>query len=205
MSEIHEGAKTQRRRQLMHSAKLVFSEKGFHKASVSDIVGHAGIARGTFYLYFTGKRDIFDHLLDDLLEELRRRIRPIELAAGSADPLEQLKDNIRRLLELVQSDPELIQILLYHATGLDHRSSETLRSFYDRLTDMIEKSVSHGIRAGLLRSCDSRVAAYCILGMIKEVADWLTDRRRAPIPLEILVEEIIRFGLSGLQAYSKKI
>ncbi len=204
MSDFQEQAKAERLKQILRSAKLTFSNKGFHDASVSDIVEHAGIARGTFYLYFTGKRDIFDRLLDELLDELRQRIKPIDLGAGCAAPLDQLKDNIRRVLELVRSDPELIQILLYHATGLDKRSAATVQSFYDRLSDMIEKSVAQGIQARLLRECDPRVAAVCIQGMIKEVADWLTARRREPPPLETLVDEIIRFGLTGLLSQPQK-
>jgi len=192
--------KAERRRQILYCAKQVFSQKGFHNASVSDIVDQAGVARGTFYLYFASKRDIFDSLLDDLLEELRRRIKPIDLGEGSPDPLDQLKANIRRVVELVIQDPDLIQILLHHAAGLDQRSAGILRTFYDRVLTLIERSVEHGIRLGLVRPCNPRIVASCILGTIKEVADWLTSRRREPPPIDVLVEEIIRFGLRGIFA-----
>ncbi|MCI0356492.1 MAG: TetR/AcrR family transcriptional regulator, partial [Acidobacteria bacterium] len=59
--------RTDRRAQILRAAKQVFSQKGFHTASVSDIIERAGIARGTFYLYFESKRDVFDKLLEDLL------------------------------------------------------------------------------------------------------------------------------------------
>ncbi len=190
--------KEERRRQILYCAKRVFSENGFHNASVSDIVDRAGIARGTFYLYFTSKRDIFDNLLEDLLEELRSRIKPITLGPGSLDPLDQLKANIRRVLELVVQDPDLIQILLHHAAGLDQRSAKILRTFYDRVLSLIERSLEHGIRMELVRRCDTRIVASCVLGTIKEVADWLTARRREPPPIDLLVDEIMGFGLSGI-------
>jgi len=200
MAAVQTEIKAERRRQILGCAKQIFSEKGFHNASVSDIVGEAGIARGTFYLYFTGKRDIFDSLLDDLLAELRRRIKPIELGEGSPDPLDQVKANIRRVLELVIEDPNLIQILLHHAAGLDQRSAELLRTFYDRVLTLIERSLEHGIRLGLVRPCHTRIVAACSLGTIKEVADWLTSRRWELPPTEVLVDEIIRFGLGGIFA-----
>lgn len=192
--------KAGRRRQILYSAKRVFSEKGFHNTSVSDIVDQAGIARGTFYLYFTNKRDIFDNLLDNLLEELDKRIKPVDLTEGSPEPLDQIKDNIRRVLELVIKEPELIQILLHHSAGLDQRSAEAVRTFYDQVLRLIERSLEHGIRSGLVRPCNIHIVASCILGTVKEVADWLTARRREPPPIDLLVEEIIRYGLGGIFA-----
>ncbi|MBK3331722.1 TetR/AcrR family transcriptional regulator [Persephonella atlantica] len=47
------------RERLIKSAIKVFSEKGFFNAKVSDIVRDAGLAQGTFYLYFRSKEEIF--------------------------------------------------------------------------------------------------------------------------------------------------
>jgi AcrR family transcriptional regulator len=187
-----------RRDQILRCAKEVFSQKGYHNASVSDLITRAGIARGTFYLYFKNKRHIFDTLLEDHLQELRRRIRPIALGPGSPEPLEQLKANIRRVLELVTEEPDLIRILLHHASGLDQQSAAVLRAFYDRVLTLIERSLEHGIRLGLIRPCDSGIVAACILGTVKEVADWLTAQQRQPPSLDVLTEEIVKFGLRGL-------
>ena len=45
-----------RRAQILQKAKEVFAERGYHNASISEIILRAGIARGTFYLYFRTKR-----------------------------------------------------------------------------------------------------------------------------------------------------
>lgn len=189
-----------RRAQILECAKDVFSKKGFHNASVADLISRAGIARGTFYLYFESKRDIFDTLLEDLLQELRRRIQPIRLESGNPEPLVQLKANIHRVLELVVEEPELIEILLHHADGLDHQVEASVSSFYDRVLNLIERSLEHGMRLGLLRTCDARIVAACILGTVKEVADWLTTQRGRTLSLDVLAEEIVDFGLRGLLA-----
>lgn len=191
-------ARSSRRAQILRCGKEVFSKKGYHNASVSDLIAQAGIARGTFYIYFENKRHIFDTLLEELLQELRRRIQPIRLEAGSPEPLDQLKANIRRVLELVVNEPELIQILLRHASGLDEQARALLDAFYDRVLTLIERSLEHGIRLGLIRPVSSRIAAACILGTVKEVADWLTAQQRQPPALDLLTEEIVNFGLHGL-------
>jgi hypothetical protein len=127
----------------------------------------------------------------------------VDLTEGSAEPLEQIKDNIRRVLELVIIDPALVQILLHHAAGLDRRSADTVRKFYDRVLALIERSLQHGIRMGLVRPCDVRIVAASILGTVKEVADWLTSQHQKPPPIDVLVEEIVRYGLSG--TFSKPV
>lgn len=192
--------RTERRKQIQFFAKQVFSRKGFHNTSVSDIIHEADIARGTFYLYFQSKRDIFDSLLDELLTELRRCIKPIDLGPGAPDPFDQLKANIRRVIELVRRDPQLIQILLHHAAGLDQKSAEIVRNFYAKVLELIERSLQQGIRLGLVRPCDTRIVASCILGTIKEVADDLTSQTWDVSSHERLVEEIIDFGLRGVLA-----
>jgi AcrR family transcriptional regulator len=44
-----------RRTELLSAARSVFGKKGYESATVSEIVGRAGVAQGTFYLYFPGK------------------------------------------------------------------------------------------------------------------------------------------------------
>src|SRR5215216_3890596 len=47
-----------RRTQLLSAARTVFAKKGYEEATVSEIVARAGVAQGTFYLYFPGKESL---------------------------------------------------------------------------------------------------------------------------------------------------
>ena len=58
-----------RRALILDSAVETFSTKGYHQTRVADIIKSAGIARGTFYLYFESKNAIFLELLEGLLDE----------------------------------------------------------------------------------------------------------------------------------------
>src|SRR3977135_4524455 len=71
------GARTRAR--LLGAAEQVFTELGYHEASIVKIVQAAGVAPGTYYLYFSGKRDIFD----ELIEDLNRRVRHAMTVAAS--------------------------------------------------------------------------------------------------------------------------
>lgn len=62
MSKV-ENNKEQKRNSLLDSAFTLFINNGFNKTSISDIVAKAGVAKGTFYLYFKDKYDIRNHLI----------------------------------------------------------------------------------------------------------------------------------------------
>ncbi len=187
-----------RQRQVLQSAKEVFSKKGFHGASISDIVQRAGIARGTFYLYFQNKRHVFDSLLESLLEELDRRIPTIEVGKGKPAPLEQLRANLTKVTTFSLEEPHLIQILFDHAMGLDNEMDRMLHKFYERVTDRIEWALRLGIEMGLVRPCQTRLAAYAVLGAMKEVMAQLASQRISPLDLKAVVDDLLELGLRGL-------
>src|SRR3954465_15205498 len=66
-----------RREQLLDAALAVFGAEGYSAAKVSDIVGRAGVAQGTFYLYFRSKQEVMLALFERFQEALiEARCRP---------------------------------------------------------------------------------------------------------------------------------
>ena len=62
--------KENKRKDLLNAAFDLFISKGFHNTSIADIVGKAGIAKGTFYLYFKDKTDIRNRLISSKATQL---------------------------------------------------------------------------------------------------------------------------------------
>ena len=60
------------RQQLLLAARDAFSERGWRRTTIAEIVARAETARGTFYLYFRNKEDVFSHVMDENCEELLR-------------------------------------------------------------------------------------------------------------------------------------
>jgi AcrR family transcriptional regulator len=188
----------ERREQVMRSAMQVFAHKGYHATSVGDIIARAQIARGTFYLYFENKRQIFEALLEMALQGLVSRLHRIELTPQSPPPLDQLRENVGRIIGFLLSERELTQILLRHAEGLDAEFDRRLSAFYDTLLDLIEGVLRSGQLMALVRPCDRRIVAACILGSVKEVMARLTSAREQIPDLATVVDEIVNFGLRGI-------
>ncbi|MBP3268272.1 MAG: TetR/AcrR family transcriptional regulator, partial [Ruminococcus sp.] len=57
---------------LLKTAFDFFTTKGFSKTSITDIVNQAGVAKGTFYLYFKDKYDIRNRLISHKSSQLFR-------------------------------------------------------------------------------------------------------------------------------------
>jgi len=185
-----------RRAQVMRHAKRIFARKGYHRTNVADIIARARIARGTFYLYFENKKVLFEELLEQVLGELTVRIQRIRPGPTEADPVDQLRANLTRVLRYVLAERELTGILLNHSTGFDRELDDRIRDFYDRIAALIKRSLDLGIEMNLVRNSDTRAVSYAILGGIKEVVGMLS--RSDDPDIAALVEEILGFGLRGV-------
>jgi AcrR family transcriptional regulator len=185
-----------RRAQVLRHAKRIFARKGYHRTNVADIIARAGIARGTFYLYFQNKKDLFEELLEQVVGELTTRIQRLRVGPEYPDPVQQLRDNLGRVLDYVLAERELTDILLNHSTGFDRELDEKIQDFYDRIAALIQRSLDLGIQMNLVRESNTRATSYAILGGIKEVIGMLS-RSRGTDTSEF-VEEILDFGLRGV-------
>lgn len=188
--------RSERRAQVLRHAKRIFARKGYHRTNVADIIARAGIARGTFYLYFQNKRDLFQVLLEQVVSEITRRILRLKVAAGEPDPVEQLRANLKRVVDYVLAERELVDILLNHSVGFDRELDVRITEFYDRIAAAIKRSLDLGIEMQLVRDCDTRIVAYSILGGIKEVVGLIS--REDAADTSALVEQMLNFGLRGV-------
>lgn len=111
----------EKREALLESGKILFIEKGYDQTNAKEIAQHAGVATGTFYRYFSDKRQLLMSILEDKLESLM----PPELVWVNVNPEVYLSSlleehfsrlqekGIHRVLpELIHRDPELAKVLM---------------------------------------------------------------------------------------------
>jgi AcrR family transcriptional regulator len=188
--------KQQRREQILEAAGEVFAEKGYHSASISDVIVRAGIARGTFYLYFTGKHNVLEAILDGVLNTLRARIMPIEVGPDARPPNVQLHENIRRVLSFAIDQPVLTRLVLEHGLAPDDEVAGRVTRFWDHVAEMIEASLTQGIELGMVRECDVKVVARASLGAIRGVVELLALGEGTD--LDDTTAEVIAFAMRGV-------
>ncbi len=189
-----------RKEGILKAASRVFATKGYHKASVSDITTEAGIARGTFYLYFKGKRDVFSELVDMLTIRLEACLRRVDLSPGKPPWEDQIRANVSRLASILLSERELTLILYNHYMGLDEEYDTKIREFYARITNAALGALRLGQQMRLLRpEFNPHLAALHMVGSVKEVIYHIAAYGEPDIPAEELVREMLEYHLAGIK------
>ncbi|MEM7156037.1 MAG: TetR/AcrR family transcriptional regulator [Myxococcota bacterium] len=202
-----ERRRIERRQAILEAAMRVFREKGYHQASVHDIIDEARIARGTFYLYFNSKQELFGELVADFLQALRGQVRRISLAPGSPEPLDQLHANFRRVVTTVLARDDVATIILRHPIGFDEESGSKVEEFFEQVLQMVQDALRVGQSLGLLRACDIHIVAAASLGGLRETLSRMLMADAGELPPgpresfqdpTMLADELMAFFLRGL-------
>lgn len=121
------GTDPDKRRQILEGARRMFRAKGFDGASMGDVAGAAGVSKGTLYVYFPGKEELFHALV---LEEKRAQAEALfRFDAADAD----VRGALRRLgvnfLEMVVRPENVSNIRM--VIGAAEKFPEIGRLFYE--------------------------------------------------------------------------
>jgi AcrR family transcriptional regulator len=188
-----------RRDQILRAAERVFAERGYHNASIADVIDAAGTARGTFYLYFDSKQKIFGELLDQLFAKLATCVRPVDLSPGASSPLDQLRENVTCAMTVVAKNLNLTRMLFRTSQGIDPEIDAKVAGFNAAVTQLIGRALRRGTEIGIVRPLDGEVVSQCIYGSVKElVSHFLGTESYRQKPLPSVVDEILSYNLTGL-------
>src|SRR5579862_9485139 len=116
------------RRRLLDAAEDVFAELGYHDASIVRIVERAGVAQGTFYIYFRSKQEIFEELVADLNARLREAMSAAA-AAGGGDRLDAERRGFAAFFRFTAEHPALYRVIReaeFVAPDATHRHYERI-------------------------------------------------------------------------------
>ncbi len=187
----------ERRQQILDCAAKAFADSGYHATSVGDIVAGAGVARGTFYLYFQDKRSIFDELLQHFMSDLYEHIIRIDPSLSTEECLGLMRQNIGGAISVCLEQKSLTKILLSGAVGLDDDFDQKLLDFYAEVTRLMERSILLGQELGLVRPGETRIRATAAVGSVKELLYQLI-MGRLDAPPEQVAEAMLEIYLHGI-------
>src|SRR3954449_277218 len=147
------------RRRLLDAAERVFGAYGYHDASVVRLAEVAGVAAGTFYLYFDSKKAIFDELVRDLNRRVRHAMK--EASSQGDTRLQAEIRGFEAYFRFTAEHPTLYRII----RQAEFVSPEMLRYHYDRLSAGYIDALQAAVDAGEIGALDAEVAAYALMGL----------------------------------------
>lgn len=179
------------REKLVSAAAEVFAATGYHGSRVSDIVGHAGVAQGTFYLYFRSKEAVFLELVD------RFFTRTLAETLGAADPAQaltaadvaaQVRGMWETLIVRCRQQPAAAMAVLRDAPALGPQARDRVQGYYEAIAGGVADYQTAVSRRGLARQVDARLVGWLVQGLVDRAmyyalvidpgadAGWLADQ-----------------------------
>ena len=193
----------QRRRQLLQAATWVFARKGYRRAGISDIIAHAGVARGTFYLYFDSKEQVFLAIVDDFHQKIARALTTSSETPTqpAIDPEALLRASFRRWLGFFADHRDATTVILKEASSIDPRFEHGFAELRRSAVDFFAARYRGFQQLGFVRpSIRPVLMAHLLIGMFDELlnAFVLTD---PDADLDALAAQLADFEWNGIRPH----
>jgi len=174
-TERREREKQRRRDDILNTARTLFFDKGFRDTTIDDIARSAELARGTIYLYFENKEEIYATILEEGLDVLQSLI--VASHDDNADALTNLLAGHDAFMRFHDEYPQYYNVLILDKLQISDVLPMPLKSRLDIKTmDMAEwiaRNLEKGIKEGIFRPMQTREVAFLQMGMAMGFAQML--------------------------------
>jgi len=185
-----------KRNLILKAGEEIISKKGFSNATVEEITKRAKVGKGTFYLYFKNKDDLFYSIIKEglnaLVIEIRKTIEKID------DFFEKLKKGIEMYLAYHQKNYFLFKILLQEKPFLKNKNFVNFWDDFFNRWDFIKKGIKEQIKKKkIVKNIQPDDFLYSLLGILHgNIHRWLVQGRKYPlVEKKDLIYEIFVKGI----------
>jgi AcrR family transcriptional regulator len=202
--------KEKRRQAIIRASLRVFSRKGYEPTALDEVAREARLAKGTLYLYFKDKEDLYFHVMLSLLEGLGSYVQ--EQVSGSQDPLEKLAAVARAQIDFFAGNPHyfrLFMVAFNPEMATIHK--KLLGPFFEKrrqLGEYLQDLVEEGKKKRLLRGdIDTGDVVLSYMGMVNQAIHSvcmsklkLQSRDDPPVSELHKADSIMKILLEGIAA-----
>ena len=170
----------ERPEQIIKAALAVFGECGLANARLQDIAEHAGVSKGTIYLYFPNKEELFREMIR---QTAVAAIERAEQADVQGTPTNQLLAFMRGYWAFVRSP---VFLTIYRLVLGELHQFPDLAKFYAhevvaRGQKLLAGIIRRGIDAGEFREIDPMVAARMVVALTVMNGIWRDEHTGVPL------------------------
>lgn len=162
-----------KRKHILDAAYIVFSQKGFHRATIDEIIALADTGKGTVYNYFVNKEQLFYTLVQERCEPFQRRLDGIMKKDETA--LEKIQTMTGELLRFFMQHVDLWRVMMHEirlfdrngrSSVFDEKQQEKYRKNFDYPIEVLEHVLERGVEQKVIRRCNTRQGAYGLFSAI---------------------------------------
>jgi AcrR family transcriptional regulator len=187
--------------EILDAALACFTERGFAATRLDDVAKRAGITKGTLYLYFPNKEELFKEVVRQAI--VANIARGEALVAESAEPASVLLERlIHHWAQLIPTPASAIPKLVIAEAG----NFPDIARFYveeavNRGRALIRSVIRKGVARGEFRAVDVESGTYCVIAPMVLAMLWrhsLAPHDREPLDATALVDTHLQLLLRGL-------
>ncbi|MGD1935480.1 MAG: TetR/AcrR family transcriptional regulator [Candidatus Phaeomarinobacter sp.] len=188
-------AKDERRQALLAAALEVFVEKGFAAARMDDIARAASLSKGTVYLYFSSKEDLFEAILRKValpnVEHMEGLMRDAPSVGAALDGVAQFAPHLIRNTRL----PQVMKLLISEAGTFPQIVQAYREDVLDRLLAAVAALLARAHKAGDIAAPEPMLAARLVAAPIAFSGLWRVEFEvdpKARVDVEALINLHVR-------------
>lgn len=177
------------REAILRAAEEVIGQRGYSAASITDITRAAGIAQGTFYIYFEGKEHVFRELVAEMGRLTRKTLSAA--AAGAKDRLGAERLGLKAFLEIAATRPTLYNIV-EEARFVD---PDSYNNYFISFAKGYARNLEAAAREGEIRPGNAQIRAWALMGMAVTLGErfGMTGADRDAVVAEVF--DMLEHGL----------
>jgi len=177
-------AKTTRKEEIIRVAANLFSQKSYHDVTMDQIAEKVGVAKGTIYLYFESKENLYLEILEETYEEIESIL---EKEIAKKDPAPQkLRKMLMLIFKFYLENLDVLRILSRDETHLIREHYEFTEHWRVKGVRFYQKILEKGINEGSFRPVNTELTALIIFGLVRSVMFFYhTDKSAGEIAEEV--------------------
>jgi AcrR family transcriptional regulator len=184
------------RERILRGALEVFAGKGYHRASVDDIVRASGTSKGAVYHHFDAKETVFVALVDEFATRLAAAVASAVSARRGA--LAKVEGALTAALTTFLENERLARLILLEAVSLGSLWAAKRAEVHGRFAALIRGYLEDAVAEGSIPRLDTGLATLVWLGAINEVVVHALDSRA--LDVRATVPELTRLLLRSIGA-----
>lgn len=158
------------RDEILEAAAQIFSQKGFHAASMQDIAQAVNLQKASLYHHITSKQDILLAVLNQALDLLIEHMTTV--ISQPLAPDEKLREAVRAYLETMLAHKDLASVLLLEHRSLEPGLHELHAQRRDRFEHLWRELLQEGLDSGVFCCIDPTLTTRALLGSMNWTITW---------------------------------
>jgi AcrR family transcriptional regulator len=154
----------ERRRDILDAAGRVLAKKGIVGTTVEDVTAAAGVAKGTFYLYFQSKDQVVAALRDRFVEESLAHANELLARVGHEDWLALIDTTVEAVIDFHLERQDTVRI--FWGQGATPETQDVLDACEARLVEMFAWGIRAGVEAKTFSASDPEATARMLFHAI---------------------------------------